>query len=393
MQLLTRILLDFGDNSCTPTVYAKRRDSKSRYIAITPYNNGEDLELTDGITARIHLTKPDGHTVFNDCIISDNEIRVELTAQILSVEGLAVAEIGLYEGEALLSSQNFFINIDASAFDENAPESSDEFNALVEALASVKNSAEIAENAAEAAQEAILTAEKAAENATAAANAANSASARVENAAEKLHSHENAEVINKFSEDDEGNPLYDGNSIGGVADEQIASAVETYLNDNPVSGITDEQAADLVANTEARHEHENKAHVLDHFGLNYASNRPTFKGNNNILALLSDIDDKIRQQVNGVYAKPADILVAVESALTEAKENGEFDGNDGFSPIVNVTEIEGGHRVTITDAEDTEIFDVLDGEKGDPYTLTESDKETIVNAVLKALPVAEGVGF
>ena len=192
MQLLTSISLDFGNNSYTPTVYAKRRDSKSRYIAITPYNNGEDLELTDGITARIHLTKPDGHTVFNDCIISDNEIRVELTAQILSVEGLAVAEIGLYEGEALLSSQNFFINIDASAFDENAPESSDEFNALIDALASVKNSAEIAENAAEAAQEAVSTAERAAENSTAAANAASNAASKAATATGEAISATNA---------------------------------------------------------------------------------------------------------------------------------------------------------------------------------------------------------
>ncbi|MBQ6396975.1 MAG: hypothetical protein IJI06_02380 [Oscillospiraceae bacterium] len=41
-------------------------------------------------------------------------------------------------------------------------------------------------------------------------------------------------------------------------------------------------------------------------------------------------------------------------------------GTDGVSPEVTVTEISGGHRVTITDAGGTEAFDVLDGEDGQP---------------------------
>lgn len=51
--------------------------------------------------------------------------------------------------------------------------------------------------------------------------------------------------------------------------------------------------AQVLKNTKARHTHENKT-VLDCFGLNYAGNRPTFMGNNNILALQSDILDRLR---------------------------------------------------------------------------------------------------
>lgn len=39
-------------------------------------------------------------------------------------------------------------------------------------------------------------------------------------------------------------------------------------------------------------------------------------------------------------------------------------GQDGFSPIVAVTNITGGHRVSITDADGTKTFDVMDGAKG-----------------------------
>lgn len=40
------------------------------------------------------------------------------------------------------------------------------------------------------------------------------------------------------------------------------------------------------------------------------------------------------------------------------------DGQDGVSPTVAVTEISGGHRVTITDAEGSRSFDVMDGQDG-----------------------------
>ena len=39
-------------------------------------------------------------------------------------------------------------------------------------------------------------------------------------------------------------------------------------------------------------------------------------------------------------------------------------GKDGFSPIVSVISIDGGHRISITDASGTSEFDVMDGEPG-----------------------------
>lgn len=41
-------------------------------------------------------------------------------------------------------------------------------------------------------------------------------------------------------------------------------------------------------------------------------------------------------------------------------------GDDGVSPTVGITATEGGHRVTITDANGTQTFDVMDGKQGDP---------------------------
>ena len=39
-------------------------------------------------------------------------------------------------------------------------------------------------------------------------------------------------------------------------------------------------------------------------------------------------------------------------------------GDPGFSPVVTVSPITGGHQISITDAEDTETFDVMDGADG-----------------------------
>lgn len=63
----------------------------------------------------------------------------------------------------------------------------------------------------------------------------------------------------------------------------------------------------------------------------------------------------------------------INDALAEAKASGEFDGpkgdpgedgTDGISPSVLVTDIAGGHRVSVTDKDGTETFDVIDGIDG-----------------------------
>ena len=48
------------------------------------------------------------------------------------------------------------------------------------------------------------------------------------------------------------------------------------------------------------------------------------------------------------------------------------DGADGFSPTVDVQEIEGGHEVTITDAQGPHSFDVMDGDPAEPGSITDA---------------------
>ena len=60
----------------------------------------------------------------------------------------------------------------------------------------------------------------------------------------------------------------------------------------------------------------------------------------------------------------ADLLNKMEKGIEDAHNSGGGSGADGFSPVVTVTDITGGHRVAITDKTGTKTFDVMDGAAG-----------------------------
>lgn len=188
MQLTHSIALDFGRDTLPITIFAKQYDKESRFVEIVPLECGKDYTLESGVTARLQLTKPDGHTVLKTATIANGVIKVELTEQTLAVAGTAVAEIGLYKGNSLLSSQIFYIEIKRAAYNPDAPASSDEYPALIDALGKVETSVNSANSAAAAANAAATKAETAAggadtaaQNATSAASVANSAASGAEN--------------------------------------------------------------------------------------------------------------------------------------------------------------------------------------------------------------------
>lgn len=80
--------------------------------------------------------------------------------------------------------------------------------------------------------------------------------------------------------------------------------------------------------------------------------------------------DQLSTKMQSEYVSDEELPQAIETALAEAKESGEFDGpqgpqgESGVSPTVTVTEIFGGHRVTITDSTGEHTFDVMDGTGG-----------------------------
>lgn len=121
------------------TVYAKQYDKISRYLEITVLSGGEEVILPLGAIPRIRCRKPDDTMVFNDGCIHENKIYVELTEQILSAEGIASADIGIYDGDSVLSTEPFNIEIIPMEYDSARAGSSDEFSALTQALTTIGN--------------------------------------------------------------------------------------------------------------------------------------------------------------------------------------------------------------------------------------------------------------
>lgn len=81
---------------------------------------------------------------------------------------------------------------------------------------------------------------------------------------------------------------------------------------------------------------------------------------------ISEAIEALNDGVETVQEIAEGIPETINTALEAAKASGEFDGADGYSPTVSVTDITGGHRVSVTDAQGTDTFDVMDGADGDP---------------------------
>ena len=121
------------------TITAKQGDTKSRFILFNLYDGPIQFDLT-GRTVRVYGEKKDNTTIFNDLVITDAKkgyCTLELTNQMLAVEGMSELELVIFEGEKRLSTMPFILNVVGSKYSEDAIASTNEFTALSNALKTV----------------------------------------------------------------------------------------------------------------------------------------------------------------------------------------------------------------------------------------------------------------
>lgn len=155
-QTTAKITLDLYTKNVV-SVNAKQYDNQTRYIEITCVENGIVFTVDKSImSAFIRFKKPDDNGVFNEVeITSDGKLKIELTEQMLSASGRAIADVFLlrkvftsnekptniddiYKINApIISIMDFYINITPTALNHSQIESSYEFNALTNALAQI----------------------------------------------------------------------------------------------------------------------------------------------------------------------------------------------------------------------------------------------------------------
>lgn len=120
-------------------------------------------------------------------------------------------------------------------------------------------------------------------------------------------------------------------------------------------------------------------------------------------------EDLLNAKASGEFdgVSPTVTVIDIEGGhrVTITDANGETsfdvmngtDGEDGVSPSVTVTEITGGHKVTVSDATGNKSFDVLDGDDGTSPTITvdtitDGHRITITDATgSKSFDVMNGV--
>jgi hypothetical protein len=144
--IVYNIDVDFHSLKHLDVVYTKQYDENSRYIVANVWKDSEIYTIPDGAIAIFACTKRDNTGIFNQCIIENNQIIYPISLQTTILDGNLDAEFRLYKTidngdgttmQKLLSTPKFKIRVDKSALDDNTVISTNEFNALTDAMNSV----------------------------------------------------------------------------------------------------------------------------------------------------------------------------------------------------------------------------------------------------------------
>lgn len=129
------INLNLNTRYVLPIPTAQQWDT-ARVLTFNILDNGVPFSLT-GKTVRAKILKPDNTKCYNDLTITNatnGECTLKLTNQILAVAGKVNCQLEIKEGEELLSTIIFSIDVEPSIDITGAVESSNEFTALLNGI-------------------------------------------------------------------------------------------------------------------------------------------------------------------------------------------------------------------------------------------------------------------
>ena len=132
MKMVTDIQIDLYGEIKYYMASAKQGDRATRYIRVQLMNNGNEFQIPDDVHLIANIKKPDGKFCYNECEKQENRVMVQLTNQALAAAGTAYCDIEMrsMDGDLILSSAAFSIEIERSMRNENAIESSNEMTFL-----------------------------------------------------------------------------------------------------------------------------------------------------------------------------------------------------------------------------------------------------------------------
>lgn len=131
---LFRISLDIHRQTTQEHLAVKKGDT-ARCIIITLTDGGLPYAIGDGCYAVLMGKKPDGNVLYNACTIENGQIIYDFTEQTVSMVGRMPCEVRLYGADdALITSPRIAIIVSGTVYDDSEVESTAEFTALSEAM-------------------------------------------------------------------------------------------------------------------------------------------------------------------------------------------------------------------------------------------------------------------
>lgn len=130
-----RVVLNINQKYVMPIPYTQQGDT-ARILTFNILDKGVPFNLS-GKTVRAKILKPDNTKCYNDLTITNatgGECDLKLTNQVLAVAGKVNCQLEIKEGEELLSTIIFPIDVEPSIDINGAVESTNEFTALLNGI-------------------------------------------------------------------------------------------------------------------------------------------------------------------------------------------------------------------------------------------------------------------
>ena len=183
-EVIQEVTVDVSKSIPAPTVFCKQADNVVRVLRVTIQDNKEDYPIPAGFAARLRGTKADGTRIYLDARSADGNVaEFILTQNALAAYGKATCEVELSNSTGdVVKSCNLILNVQKTAMDDSAVESTDEFQSLGAAVAGAQAAQEAAEDAASKTAADAKNAAQSAADAKAAAKTAGDAASKVTNA-------------------------------------------------------------------------------------------------------------------------------------------------------------------------------------------------------------------
>lgn len=137
-------------------IVAKQGDSLSRFLKITLTDNGTAIEIDEAAIATLNVERPDGESDgFLGVVNEDGSVTLPLAAWAIALDGAVKCSLSVVEAdETRLTTTSFTINVEAVEFTGEGIEEDENYNILIDLLATSATAISGANEAAEAANEA-----------------------------------------------------------------------------------------------------------------------------------------------------------------------------------------------------------------------------------------------